>query len=284
MSGAILSWELCTAVAAGACAVYLLLPIDGDLSGGLRRNLAGALAAVSVLLLALFVGKPVAWWNALHETPASKTVLFWMLASCVLIAAAAVITSGSITRALQAYGLLAAAHAGLFLLLGAVYLSMAMLLLLGTGFTLYLVLSSRVQVEGQLGGSVSVPPGSKSHDNGREQCREPFLACLAGALLCATLIGTIHYSLRTEANRSGRDQRLSATPKLALIESTRRASAGQKSSTSGETEVRSADAAVVRRNWTVAATTAALLLAGIVGVVTIARRAQLASSSDDLDH
>lgn len=283
MNGAIFSWSLCIALASGASSLYLLLPIEIDISHSLRRRMAGVLAAVSALLLALFIGKPVAWWNALRPTPPSTTVLFWLLASCVLISAAAVITSGSVTRALQAYALLSASGAGLFLLYGAVYLSVAMLLLLGSGFVLFRVLSSRLPLKRGRDGPASVRLESAEHGGG-DRCQEPFLACVAGALMCATLIGTIHYSLRTEAHRGGHDHRLSATPKLDVIESTRRSPSRRKQRNAGDERSGGSAGAAARRNWTVAAATAALLLAGVMGVAAVAGRTRIDSSTGNQNH
>lgn len=173
----------------GAAGIYLMLPRIHAAGHWSLRWVGSVLATFSLVLLATIPGsaaagngaQPFLW--ALDSGGASLT--FYLLAGITLASGVMTITSRNPVYAALWFALVLLANSGLYLLTRAEFLAAATVIIYaGAIIVTFLFVIMLAQ-----------PAGTAPYDR---LSREPFFACISGALLAGALVGTIHYSSTAE--------------------------------------------------------------------------------------
>ena len=268
MEETILSRSLALILGIGAIGIYWMLPLGLDVSRPFVRRVGAGLAGLSLVLLIVTVGTPVNWWPELKLASYATRSVFFVLASGSVLSAAMTITSRTASSSVQWFALMLVSNAGLFVFQGALFLAVATVLVYAASLAAaWLFLAGSTERRFNVA------------DDGRS--REPFLACFTGALLSLALVGTIHYALAVEAERTlaieaqqvRRSHRLSAFPTLKSIESVmnerpRLPDFEKKSNVAG------LGTALSGTHWVVLEVTAVLMLVTLIGAVLIVQRSR----------
>jgi NADH-quinone oxidoreductase subunit J len=157
------SWPVLVPVTLGLAAVYLLLPrarryppLWGGLLGGLAIVVAG-------------------WWLVHFRAVSPEAILFYAFAGIAILSAGLMITHSNPVYAALSFAMVVLATCGLFLLLGAPFLTAATVIIYaGAIVVIFLFVIMLAQ---QLG-----------YSSADQRSREPFLASLAGFVLLAAVL------------------------------------------------------------------------------------------------
>lgn len=165
-------WQITAVVVLGCASVYALLPRPQ----GPRFWIGLGLGLCALVSAGLFLMKP-------GEMPSSaipEVVLFYLLAFVAVVSGALLVTQRNPARAALSFALVVLSSCGLFLLLGAPFLSAATIIVYaGAIVVTFLFVLMLSQQEGV--------------SDADFRSREPFLAAVAGFLL----LGALLYVLRT---------------------------------------------------------------------------------------
>ena len=168
-------------LAIGGLAVYLLLPRGPASENKAVRWAGAALAALSALLTVAYFGDRLANF--------SNGTAFYLMAGLSVASAVMTITSRNPVYSALWFALVLLSNSGLYLLQGAEFLAAATIIIYaGAIIVTFLFVIMLAQ-----------PRGSSIYDR---HSREPEFACIAGVILSATLIGTLHYVTTTESAAS----------------------------------------------------------------------------------
>jgi NADH-quinone oxidoreductase subunit J len=177
-----LSLPLFIILAFGGVGLYLMLPRGLRAESSLNRWFGGALAALSLILLATRCGQSLGNW--------SDSLTFWVLAVLSVASAAMTITSRNPIFSALWFALVLLANSGLYLFQDAEFLAAATIIIYaGAIIVTFLFVIMLAQ-----------PKGTAIYDR---HSREPMMSCLAGAILAATLVGTLHFSLTHDRKTLG---------------------------------------------------------------------------------
>jgi NADH-quinone oxidoreductase subunit J len=160
-------WPVLVPAALGLAAVYLLLPRArryppwwGGLLGGLAVVVAG-------------------WWLVHFRAVSPEAILFYAFAGIAVLSAGLMITHSNPVYAALSFAMVVLATCGLFLLLAAPFLTAATVIIYaGAIIVTFLFVIMLAQ---QLG-----------YSSADQRSREPFLASLAGFVLLAAVLCTLH--------------------------------------------------------------------------------------------
>jgi NADH-quinone oxidoreductase subunit J len=174
----------------GAVGVYLMLP-RGPHSDARRIRWVGAFLAAASLVLMVVVpisggadGVQRTIFACLGELV--PNILFYSLAAISVCSAVLMITSRNPVYAALWFALVLLSNSALYLLQDAEFLSaVTVIVYAGAIIVTFLFVIMLAQ-----------PTGTASYDR---VSREPALACVAGVLLAAALVGTIHHATTVEA-------------------------------------------------------------------------------------
>lgn len=179
-------------LAIGAAGVYLMLPRGPVFEQRRNRWIGAALATLSLVLLVtapVSAGGTAGWHRTIFAGfgTGGGNVLFYVLAVISLASAVMMITSRNPVYSALWFALVLLSNSGLYLLVDAEFLSAATVIIYaGAIIVTFLFVIMLAQ-----------PSGAATYDR---VSREPALACLAGVLLAAALVGTIHYAATVEAH------------------------------------------------------------------------------------
>ena len=173
-------------VVLGAAGLYLLLRDGRDTQPQALRQVGGALAGASLLMLLAFFGMPADWWPASRLTPTLAFAGWTLLSVTSVVAALLTVVTPHVRYAALAFLAMLAANAGLHLLHSQPWVAA------GTaGFAaIGLMVFSRTDWP-------AIEKLASNRTFGFS--REPFLACIAAGILVVVLIGTVRFALATEA-------------------------------------------------------------------------------------
>jgi NADH:ubiquinone oxidoreductase subunit 6 (subunit J) len=190
-------WPVLVPVALGLAAVYLLLPrarryppVWGGLLGGLAVVVAG-------------------WWLIHFEADSGKdvteAVLFYAFAGLAVLSAGLMVAHSNPVYAALSFAMVVLSTCGLFLLLGAPFLTAATVIVYaGAIVVTFLFVIMLAQQMGYSGAD--------------QRSREPFLASLAAFVLLAAVLCVLYRTYREPEDRAQVRQRLEG-----LLDQTRRA-------------------------------------------------------------
>jgi len=194
MGAEILSTPLIIVIAVAALGVYLMLPLGNEVPGRKGYWTGVVLFSLPVMLLGFSLLELVA-----------VPIVFSILACVSLAAALMTVTSRTATTAIFSFSLVLLSNAGLYLIGSAWLVSFVTLIVyMGIIAASYLFVARAMEVRDM-----------RRIDS---VAREPFLACVSGALLAITVVGVIQYALTVEAKPRFGSARSSALPKRTTVE------------------------------------------------------------------
>jgi len=181
-------------LAAGAVGVFLMLP-RGQAKGNRETNrLLGAFLVTAAFVLLLAAPFSPEWNNErglegvslFRMFPeVSVSITFYILAGMSLLSAVMMITSRNPIYSALWFAVVLLANSGLYFLQGAEFLAGATIIVYaGAIIVMFLFVVMLAQ-----------PSGTAGYDR---VSREPLFSCLAGLLMSAALVGTIHHVMRYE--------------------------------------------------------------------------------------
>lgn len=181
-------------LAAGAVGLFLMLPRGQAKGKGQPNRLLGAALATASFVLLLAAPFSPEWNNqrgvegmaVFRMFPeVSASVTFYILAGVSLASAVMMITSRNPVYSALWFALVLLANSGLYFQQGAEFLAGATIIVYaGAIIVMFLFVVMLAQ-----------PSGTAGYDR---VSREPLFSCLAGMLMSAALLGTIHYVMRVE--------------------------------------------------------------------------------------
>lgn len=258
---------LLTCAAAG---IYLMLP-RGQVRGVRLQRIVGALlATISLILL---VTAPVQAEPAhlatllvpLGDQTEAACGIFHGLALISLVSAGMMITSRNPVYSALWFALVLLSNSGLYLLQSAEFLSAATIIVYaGAIIVTFLFVIMLAQ-----------PQGAASYDH---VSREPVLSVVTGLILAASLVGTIHYAIRSETAETGSGRR---RPSAALVAATVNDATPQNRVDPGSPHVAGLGKSLFLDHYVSVEVIALLLLAAVVGAVLIAGHET--TSADEAD-
>lgn len=198
----------------GAVGVYLMLPRGrAREENQTNRWLGGALCMVALALMLvapvtadLMRGEASLLWTVADEpyevpglTPPSTTpkavtqgasAAFFLFAGISLVSAVMMITSRNPVYSALWFALVLLANSGLYFLQGAEFLAASTIIIYaGAIIVTFLFVVMLAQ-----------PRGTAAYDR---RSREPLFTCIAGLLISAAIVGTLHYAARTGGQPGG---------------------------------------------------------------------------------
>lgn len=174
------------------------------------RGLGGGLIGLLLVLLGVLAATDVPEWPASRLDSLIASATYVLLAGGILACAGWSIASRNTWRSLWAFLLMLAANAGLLLFLDAPFVATAMLLLAAGTAAAGLKWPGWIRVAKK----GTVPFAQADSPLFRLFCREPLLACIAGALLAVALIGAVHRAWAVEAFPDSESRAQSALPRF----------------------------------------------------------------------
>ncbi len=250
-------------LAAGGLGLFLMLPRRSRTEGGAEggRFVGAILATISLVLLvtapvsaAITAGHPASLFWPLGNVPAD--VIFFTCAGISLVSALMMITSRNPVYSALWFAMVLLANSGLYFQQGAEFLAASTIIIYaGAIIVTFLFVVMLAQ-----------PMGAAAYDR---TSREPLFSCIAGVLMASALLGTIHFSAKTEHATPGSRSVTSLPPVNALQTVGTPAEQASRWAIGNGPHVASLGRTLYLDHYTSVEAVGVLLLAAVVGAMLI---------------